>query len=150
MDGGQRFVTSCLRGQTYCDDVWRGGGGQKRPKLRDVIYGRPHGVKSVAPPGLKRTIRKIETVPRGWGRWTNEGAKRPKIEGEARVVKGEARDNSGGGVWGGGSVNPSPENFWKFKSVTVRFGDHLAPIFSILYRKLLQCWSYHFKGTVVI
>ena len=42
--------------------------------------------------------------------WTNEGAKRPRIEGEART-EGEARDKAGGGVWGGGSVSPSPENF---------------------------------------
>ena len=42
--------------------------------------------------------------------WTNEGAKRPRIEGEART-EGEARDIAGGGVWGGGSVSPSPENF---------------------------------------
>ena len=42
--------------------------------------------------------------------WTNEGAKRLRIEGEART-KGEARDIVGGGVWGGDSVSPSPENF---------------------------------------
>ena len=39
-----------------------------------------------------------------------EGAKRPRIEGEART-EGEAREKTGGGVWGGGSVSPSPENF---------------------------------------
>ena len=39
-----------------------------------------------------------------------EGAKRPRIEGEART-EGEAREKAGGGVWGGGSVSPSPENF---------------------------------------
>ena len=39
-----------------------------------------------------------------------EGAKGPRIEGEART-EGEAREKSGGGVWGGGSVSPSPENF---------------------------------------
>ena len=39
-----------------------------------------------------------------------EGAKRPRIEGEART-EGEARDKAGGGIWGGGSVSPSPENF---------------------------------------
>ena len=39
-----------------------------------------------------------------------EGAKRPRIEGEART-EGEAQEKAGGGVWGGGSVSPSPENF---------------------------------------
>ena len=39
-----------------------------------------------------------------------EGAKRLRIEGEART-EGEAREKAGGGVWGGGSVSPSPENF---------------------------------------
>ena len=34
----------------------------------------------------------------------------PRIEGEART-EGEAREKAGGGVWGGGSVSPSPENF---------------------------------------
>ena len=29
---------------------------------------------------------------------------------------------SGGGVWGGSSVNPSPENFWKFVLETVQSG----------------------------
>ena len=50
-----------------------------------------------------------------------EGAKRPSIEGEVRVegaecprieseaqTEGEARKKSGRGVWGGGSVSPSP------------------------------------------
>ena len=41
-----------------------------------------------------------------------EGAKRPRIKGEART-EGEAREKAGGGVWGGGSVSPSPENFEK-------------------------------------
>ena len=39
-----------------------------------------------------------------------EGAKRPRIEGEAQT-EGEAREKVGGGVWGGGSVSPSPEIF---------------------------------------
>ena len=41
----------------------------------------------------------------GW-RGEFEGAKRPRIE-------GEAREEAGGGVWGGGSVSPSPEKFSK-------------------------------------
>ena len=43
-----------------------------------------------------------------------EGTKRPRFEVEARI-EGEARERAGGGVWGGGSVNPSPENFWNFE-----------------------------------
>ena len=38
-----------------------------------------------------------------------DGAKRLRNEGEART-EGEAREKAGGGVWGGGSVSPSPEN----------------------------------------
>ena len=38
--GGQSFVTSYLGGLPFCDVVWRGGV-KNRPKLRDVIYGRP-------------------------------------------------------------------------------------------------------------
>ena len=54
-----------------------------------------------------------------------EGAKRPRIEGEART-EGEAREKAGGGVWGGGSVSPSPEIliFWKIKLETIHFGGH--------------------------
>ena len=69
--------------------------------------------------------------------WTNDGAKRPGIEGVARTkgvarTEGEAREKNGGRgllrglgeplprkflkktegwVWGGGSVSPSPGNF---------------------------------------
>ena len=50
--------------------------------------------------------------PRIEGEARIEGAKRPSIEGKARI-EGEVRDKSGGGVWGGGSVSPSPENFCK-------------------------------------
>ena len=73
---------------------------------------------------------RIQTIPLGghnffsggmYFGWTNEGAKRPRIEGEAQT-EDKARDIAGGGVWGGGSVSPSPENFWKFKLETVHFG----------------------------
>ena len=50
-----------------------------------------------------------------------EGAKRLRFEGEARI-EGEARERAGGGVWGGGSVSPSPENFWNFELQIVQFG----------------------------
>ena len=60
-----------------------------------------------------------------------EGAKRPRIEGEART-EGEAREKSGGGVWGGGSVSPSPENFWKIKKLeTINFGEYLKQLFEM-------------------
>ena len=65
-----------------------------------------------------------------------EGPKRPSIEGEARVegakrprIEGEAREKSGGGVWGGSSVSPSPENFWKIKLETIHFGAYLKQLF---------------------
>ena len=41
-----------------------------------------------------------------------EGAKRPRTEDEART-EGEAREEAEGGVWGGGSMSPSSENFLK-------------------------------------
>ena len=56
-----------------------------------------------------------------------EGAKRPRIEGEAQT-EGEAREKAGGGVWGGGSVSPSPENFWKIKLETIHFGAYLKQL----------------------
>ena len=59
-----------------------------------------------------------------------EGAKRPRIEGEART-EGEAREKAGGGVWGGGSVSPSPENVWKIKLETIHFGAYLKQLFEM-------------------
>ena len=59
-----------------------------------------------------------------------EGAKRPRIEGEART-EGEARENAGGGVWGGGSVSPSPENFRKIKLEIIHFGAYLKQLSEI-------------------
>ena len=59
-----------------------------------------------------------------------EGAKRPRIEGEART-EGEAREKAGGGVWGGGSVCPSLENFWKIKLETIHFGAYLKQLFEM-------------------
>ena len=59
-----------------------------------------------------------------------EGAKRPRIKGEART-EGEAREKAGGGVWGGGSVSPSPENFWKIKLETIHFSAYLKQLFEM-------------------
>ena len=76
--------------------------------------------------------------PKVEGEARNESAKRPRIEGEARVegakrlriegearTEGEAREKTGGGVWGGGSVSPSPENFWKIKLEIIHFGAYV-------------------------
>ena len=42
--------------------------------------------------------------------------------GEARIAQGEAREGAGEGVWGGGSVSPSPENIWNFELQIVQSG----------------------------
>ena len=55
-----------------------------------------------------------------------EGAKCPRFEGEARI-EGAARDKTGGGVWGGSSVSPSPENFCRIKSEMVQSGASKLP-----------------------
>ena len=71
--------------------------------------------------GQRRNQVKISEGQNEGGART-EGAKRPRLEGEART-EGEARDKAGDrGVWGGGSVSPSPENFWKFKLETLQSG----------------------------
>ena len=59
-----------------------------------------------------------------------EGAKRPRIESEART-EGEAREKAWEGVWGVGSVSPSPENFWKIKLETFHFGAYLKQLFEM-------------------
>ena len=66
-----------------------------------------------APPQIRPTGR-ASGVARKWRLGT-------KIEGEAQI-EGEARDLEGRGVWGGGSVSPSPENFRKFVLETVQSG----------------------------
>ena len=48
-----------------------------------------------------------------------------KTEGEARI-EGAARAKIGGGVWGGGSVSPSPENFCKIVSEMVQSGAYFT------------------------
>ena len=60
-----------------------------------------------------------------------EGAKRQRIEAEART-EGEAREKVGEGVWGGGSVSPSPEIFRKIKTLeTIHFGAYLKQLFGM-------------------
>ena len=43
----------------------------------------------------------------------------------------KAREKAGEGVWGGGSVSPSPENFWKIELETSHFGAYLRQTFEI-------------------
>ena len=47
--------------------------------------------------------------------WTNEGAKHPRIEGEART-EGEARDIAGGRGLGRGFGEPLPRKFLKIQT----------------------------------
>ena len=54
------------------------------------------------------TLQKLGGSESGEAR--NEGAKRPRFEGEARI-EGEARERAGEGSGEGGSVSPSPEKF---------------------------------------
>ena len=74
-----------------------------------------------------------------WGRSPNRGREAPEyIEGEARVEiwgrspnRGRSPRKSGGGVWGGCSGSPSPENFWKIKLETIYFGAYLKQLFEM-------------------
>ena len=62
-----------------------------------------------------------------------EGAKRPRIEGGAQTDRGRRRsqrEKVRGGVWGEGSVSPSPEVFGKIKNLeTIHFGAYLTQLF---------------------
>ena len=91
-------------------------------RIQEFILG---GAKPSFQPKVEGEARiKGAKRPRIEGEARFEGAKRLKIEGEART-EGEAREKTGGGVWGGGSVSPSPENFWKIKLETIHFGAYL-------------------------
>ena len=46
---------------------------------------------------------------------------------------------AGGGVWGGGSVSPSPENFWKIKLETIHFDAYLKQLFEMT-NSLVNLW----------
>ena len=47
--------------------------------------------------------------------------------------EGEARAISGGGVWGGVSVSPSPEFFYTIESAMVHFGACFAQKFERIF-----------------
>ena len=79
-----------------------------------------------------------------WGRSPNRGREAPEYRGRSPSRGREAPENwgrspnrgrsprkSGGGVWGGGSVSPSPENFWKIKLETIHFGAYLRQLFEM-------------------
>ena len=59
--------------------------------------------------------------PRIEGEAQVEGAKRLRIEGETQI-EGTVREKTGEGFWGGSSVSPSSEIFWKIKLETILFG----------------------------
>ena len=93
--------------------------------------------ESGADPGIYFGGAKPRSPIESWGRSPNRGreapeyrGRSPRIEGEART-EGEAREKAGGGVWGGGSVSPSPENFWKIKLETIHFGAYLKQLFEM-------------------
>ena len=94
--------------------IYFGGGPNQGPQSKVEGEARIEGAKRPSIEGEARV----------------EGAKRPRIEGEART-EGEAPRKSGGGVWGGGSVSPSPENFWKIKLESIHFGAYLRQLFEM-------------------
>ena len=56
---------------------------------------------------------------------------------------------SGRGVWGGGSVSPSPENFWKIKLETIHFGAYLKQYYFKWLTKWFNC-HFHEKSLVIL
>ena len=94
--------------------IYFGGGPNQGPQSKVEGEARIEGAKRPSIEGEARV----------------QGAKRPRIEGEARTEV-EAREKAGGGVWGGGSVSPSPENFWKIKLETIHFGAYLRQLFEM-------------------
>ena len=109
----QDYITTHRRGQGRIQEFILGGAKPRSP-IEVEGEARIEGAKRPSIEGEARV----------------EGAKRPRIEGEART-EGEAREKAGGGVWGGGSVSPSPENFWKIKLETIHFGAYLKQLFEM-------------------
>ena len=94
--------------------IYFGGGPIQGPQLKVEGEARIEGAKRPSIEGEARV----------------EDAKRPRIEGEART-EGKAQEKAGGEVWGGGSVSPSPENFWKIKLEIIHFGAYLKQLFEM-------------------
>ena len=73
-----------------------------------------------------------------WGRSPNRGREAPESRAQsARELRAKPElrvkpeKEKEGGVWGGGSVSPSPENFWKIKLETIHFGAYLKQLFEM-------------------
>ena len=67
--------------------------------------------------------QEVEVGGQNWGRSPNRGHGAPENWGRSQNRGWSPRFSGGGsGVWGGGSVSPSPETFWKFVLETVHSG----------------------------
>ena len=99
--------------------IW-GGGANQGPQSKVKGEARINGAKRPSIEGKARGARELR-------------AKRTRIEGEANErsgrTEGEAREKPG--VWGGGSVSPSPENFQKITLETIHFGAYWKQLFEV-------------------
>ena len=88
--------------------------------LVELIQGRSQefqrgGAVEQPDPGIYLGVKPSSSIE-SWGRSPNRGRSPRKNEGE---------------VWGGGSVNVSPEKFWKIELGTMHFGTYLRQTLKI-------------------
>ena len=109
------LTTSCClwRIQGRIQEFILGGAKPRSPIER---WGRSPNRGREAPEYRGRSPSRGREAPENWGRSPNRGRSPRKI---------------GGRVWGGGSVSPSPENFWKIKLETIHFGAYLKQLFEM-------------------
>ena len=91
--------------------------GGAKPRSPIESWGRSPNRGREAPNYRGRSPSRGREAPENWGRSPNRGRSPRKSRGE--------------GVWGGGSVSPSPENFWKIELETIHFGAYLKQLFEM-------------------
>ena len=117
----------------------------ENPEGTQVIVGSMNYISIPgADPGIYFWGAKLRSPMESWGRSPNRGREAPEYRGRSPSRGREAPENwgrspdrgrsprkIGGGVWIGGSVSPSPENFWKIKLETIHFGAYLKQLFEM-------------------
>ena len=113
--------------------IWWGQTKFSIRKLRaSLVEGEATNRGREAPVNRGLSLSRGCEAPENRGRIPSRRREAPEniIEGEAQTEDG-AREKTGGGVWGGGSVNPSPENILKIKLETIYFDAYLSQTFEI-------------------
>ena len=101
--------------------------GGAKPRSPIESQGRSPNRGREAPEYRGRSPSRGREAHENWGRSPNRG-RSPRKNGGRGLGRGLGEPLP---VWGGGSVSPSPENFWKIKLETIHFGAYLKQLFEM-------------------